>query len=54
MKIGIENNRIYVETKDYDDFFMRPMPCHRYITIGEAVRLQKELMEAIKKQEESK
>ena len=48
MKIGIENKKIYIETKDYDGFYMRTMPCQRFVTFGEAVRLKKELDNAIR------
>ena len=47
MKIGTENGRIYVETKDYDSFYMKSMPCQRFITLGEAVRLRKDLDDVI-------
>lgn len=47
MKIGINNGRIYIETTDYDAFYMEVRPTQRFITTGEAVRLRKELDRAI-------
>ena len=47
MKIVIEDGSIFLETNEYSDFYMRPVPCRRFITLGEAVRLKKELDNAI-------
>ena len=47
MKAGIENGKIYIETKDFDNFYMENMPMQRFITLGEAIRLRKEINMAI-------
>ena len=47
MKVTTENNKIYIITMDYSGFYMKPMPCQRLITLGEAIRLRQELDAAI-------
>lgn len=47
MKFGTDRDRIYIETKDYDDFAKEPIFCKRFISLEDAKRLQKELGESI-------
>lgn len=53
MKVEIENNKIYIITKEYSDFYMGSVSCSTRITLGEATRLRKELDIAIQKIDEN-
>jgi len=51
MKIGRERGQIYIRTVEYNDFYMKPVPCQKFITMGEAIRLKDELETAIASQQ---
>ena len=43
MKFDVYKGRIFLRTEEYSDFHMKSVPVERFITHGEALRLEKEL-----------